>query len=671
MATRAINTVLNLRDMFTAPMRRAADSARNNSREMKLLGNNVRGFQAQAVSSFTNVAKKAVGLGVSLAGIGTAAAGMYKVVNFAKEYGTSMSKLQAQTGVTKAELKGMDKEITALYKGNFGDSWTDLSDAMAITKQVTKQAGSELSSTTKNAVMYRDVFGEDIAESIKAVDTMMRNFGITSDQAYNLLAQGAQKGLNKSGELIDSANEYAPYFAKLGFNAEQMFDTFSAGLEAGAFNLDKVGDGIKEFGIRTKDGSKGSMEAYQAIGLSGEKMTAQFAEGGVAAQKAFLTTVKAINSVKSPAERNAAAVALFGTQAEDLEDRVIKAYGNVSKQFDMTKDTMGDVANMKFDNVGDAFRGIGRNLEIGLVKPLAEKMLPKINEFGSWIGSNMPKIQNEIQYAFNLGGKAIDGFKNSLKWAKDNANWLIPVVAGLTGAIVAQKVVGTVSGLFSAWKTVTQGLTIAQAALTLVMNMSPFGWIATAIGLVIAGGIALYQNWDTVKAKASELWEWLGNAWTNIKEATVNTFSGMGESIKGAFGSVVGFVKTPINTVIGMINNMINKINSISFTVPDWVPGMGGETYGIDIPNIPQFALGTSYFSGGMAQINERGGEIVNLPNGSQVIPAARSERMMSNMSGGITVQIIVQGDLIGEEEHVNRIMNKAVPKLLAALGNA
>lgn len=237
MATRAINTVLNLKDQFTAPMRRAADSAQNNSRQMKLLGNNVRGFQTQAVSSFTNVAKKAAVLGVSLVGIGTAAAGMYKVVDFAKEYSTSMSKLQAQTGVTKAELSGMDKEITALYKGNFGESWTDLSDAMATAKQVTKQVGSELSSTTKNAVLYRDVFGEDIAESIKAVDTMMKNFGITSDQAYNLLAQGAQRGLNKSGELIDSANEYAPYFAKLGFNAEQMFDTFSAGLDAGAFNL--------------------------------------------------------------------------------------------------------------------------------------------------------------------------------------------------------------------------------------------------------------------------------------------------------------------------------------------------------------------------------------------------------------------------------------------------
>ena len=66
---------------------------------------------------------------------------------------------------------------------------------------------------------------------------MMKNFGISSTQAYNLMAQGAQKGLNKSDELIDSANEYAPYFATLGFNANEMFDVFSTGLKNGAFNL--------------------------------------------------------------------------------------------------------------------------------------------------------------------------------------------------------------------------------------------------------------------------------------------------------------------------------------------------------------------------------------------------------------------------------------------------
>ncbi|MFP3360351.1 phage tail tape measure protein, partial [Planococcus sp. SIMBA_143] len=90
----------------------------------------------------------------------------------------------------------------------------------------------------------------------------------TSTEAYNLLAQGAKNGLNKSDELLDTANEYSPYFKSLGFNANQMFDTFIAGAEKGAFNLDKVGDAVKEFNIRAKDGSKASSEAFQALGMN-------------------------------------------------------------------------------------------------------------------------------------------------------------------------------------------------------------------------------------------------------------------------------------------------------------------------------------------------------------------------------------------------------------------
>ncbi|MGG1442170.1 phage tail tape measure protein [Brevibacillus laterosporus] len=163
------------------------------------------------------------------------------VVSSVGGFQESMAQLRASTGASKEEMEALSVSTKNLYKQNLGEDWNDLANAIALTKQVTQKQGAELEATTKNAIVYRDVFGEDIRESIKASDTMARNFGITSSQAFNLLAQGAQKGLNKSDELLDSANEYAPYFKTLGFSANQMFDTFSAGLESGAFNLDKVG----------------------------------------------------------------------------------------------------------------------------------------------------------------------------------------------------------------------------------------------------------------------------------------------------------------------------------------------------------------------------------------------------------------------------------------------
>ncbi|GIO33127.1 hypothetical protein J2TS6_42680 [Paenibacillus albilobatus] len=315
------------------------------------------------------------------------------VIGSVGEFQGSMKQFQAATGMTKQEMAEISKSAKNLYNQNLGESWEDLTDAMTIAKQVTKQQGKELENTTKNAIVYRDVFKGDFAESLKTADTMAKNFGITNDEAFNLLAQGAQKGLDKSGELLDSANEYSVYFKTLGFEANQMFDIFGAGLEKGAFNLDKVGDAMKEFGIRSKDGSKNSAEGFQAMGLNAKKMTAEFAAGGPRAQKAFYQVMDALEKMKDPAKKNIATINLFGTQAEDMEKDVIAALGHARKQFDMTKNTMEEVASIKYDTVGMAFRGIGRQMMTTFIMPLGDLALPLLQKFGGWFNKAIPSIQ--------------------------------------------------------------------------------------------------------------------------------------------------------------------------------------------------------------------------------------------------------------------------------------
>lgn len=720
MAKKVINTVLNLKDQFSSKFAQVGKHTKQQSKQMKLLGNHMKSFRGSATNSLTSVAKSAGAVAVAFVGVNAAFDAVRDGVQFVKDYQSSLANLQAATGATAAETAVLKKDITDLYKQNMGESWSDLASAMTLAKQVTGQVGQELKQTTGLAVTYRDTFGEDMAGSIKTVDTLMKNFGISSEQAYNLLAQGAQKGLNKSGELLDTANEYSVYFSKLGFSADQMFDYFSAGIEAGAFNLDKVGDGIKEFGIRTKDGSKASMEAYKTIGLNGAKMTKQFAAGGDIAQKAFLDTVKAINEITDPVKKNEAAVQLFGTQAEDLEDKVVKAYGNVKSQFDMTKNTMGEINKIKYSNATDAFKGIGRMVETNVLIPIADRVLPKLSEFGQWFSDQSPKIEAAISQAFTTGTTILNGFKDAIGWTKENADWLIPVIGGLTTAIAAQKVIGIVTGLYKTWTTVTKGMTIAQIALNFATKASPLGILATVIGLVVAAGIYLWKNWDTVKAKGQALWTSISSIWTNIKGFITNTVTGIGDwlnsfplgqglitgvkdavaGIKTVFNGIVSFItnifkgnwsgawdsivstfsdtfaliakyaKAPLNTVINLVNNMIDLINGLSIDIPDWVPKFGGKTFGLDIPHIPNFGLGTPYFKGGLARINERnGGEIVNLPNGSQVIPADKSEKMINNSRGETIVNININ-NLYGEEEQVNRTMDIVVARLKLALEN-
>jgi phage-related minor tail protein len=309
------------------------------------------------------------------------------------EYQSAMKQIQAATGMSAADMAEIQKSAKALYGQNLGEGFDDLADAITVAKQVTQQQGTALEETTKNALVYRDVFKAEIPESVKAADTMMKNFGISSTQAFNLLAQGAQKGLDKSGELLDTANEYAPQFAALGFTADQMFDTFSAGLEAGAFNLDKVGDAVKEFNIRAKDGSKTTAEGFAAIGMNAAKMSKIFASGGPAAQAAFKQVIRALDSIKDPTKRNIASVNLFGTQFEDLEKNVISAMGSARSQFDMTKDTMEEITSIKYDTVSMAFRGIGRQIMTSFILPLGDKALSYLQQFGAWFTKEIPVIQ--------------------------------------------------------------------------------------------------------------------------------------------------------------------------------------------------------------------------------------------------------------------------------------
>lgn len=199
------------------------------------------GELGEEVKEFGDVLNRVAQYTGAYAVISTVAGSVGDIANTIGELDAQSGQLAAATGATVGELEQLKEVSKSLYREGLGEGVGDLTDALVVARNVTKQEGDELERTAKNAIVLQDVFRFDIPESIKASDTMMRQFGITNEQSMNLLAQGAQRGLDKSGELLDSANEYAPQFAALGYSANEMMDFFASGLEAGAWNLDKVG----------------------------------------------------------------------------------------------------------------------------------------------------------------------------------------------------------------------------------------------------------------------------------------------------------------------------------------------------------------------------------------------------------------------------------------------
>lgn len=521
-----------------------------------------------------------------------------------EEYQRAMNQIQASTNITVEEMAGVKDVAKNLYNNNFGEDWGDLSQVISQVSQATGLTGKELESTTQNAIMLRDTFEFDTAGSIKAVSTMMKNFGITSDEAFTLLAQGAKSGLNTTDELLDTANEYSTYFSKLGFSAEGMFDTFAAGMDAGAFSLDKVGDGIKEFGIRAKDGSKASMEAYKSIGLSGEEMTDAFSAGGETAQEAFLKTAEAISAIQDPFIKNAASVQLFGTQAEDLETRVIDAYSNVESQFDSTANTLEDMNKIKYNTLGEAFKGIGRQIQTSFIIPLTEAVLPALSEFSGWFAGAIPKVK---EFFGAMGGGPIGKFAEGIKEAGLNVQWLFENgfdgemegvainYAKMLGmddqaaseiAIKAKNMFNGISQDFAnfrawigptlaqigkvAWNLITS---VASGFGRIIQAMAPIvAYVAGKLGPIIAQVFGFIGNtvipqllaaWDYIAPKIGEVVGMVGPLMTAMFNAIKPVIDNIVATFEFAWPYVQIIVSEAINIIKGVVGGLLDALGGI------------------------------------------------------------------------------------------------------------
>ncbi len=396
--------------------------ANNNLQDIKQNSDNSSGGILNLSSNIKSFVAGAVTITAVTVAIKEVAEAIANCVNKALDLDKSLNGLQATTGATDEEMAELEKSLKNIYANNYGEDFEDIANSLAEVKTQTGLAGEELEKATENALTMRDTFDMDVKESIRSVDMMMKQFGITSDEAYNLIVQGAQNGLNKNDNLLDSINEYSVHFKQLGFNAEQMFNMFSNGAQSGVFDIDKLGDAIKEFGIRAKDGSNTTVEAFNILNLNAEEMQQKFAQGGEVANEAFKEVMTALNNCDSEVDKTTAGVNLFGTMWEDLGADAVKALSNTNGAISTTSDNLEAIKEIKYDDFRSAMEGIGRQLEVGIIIPIGEKILPLLEVFSNWINEKMPKIQAVFQVVSDAIDIAIDFIVSGIKKFIDACN---------------------------------------------------------------------------------------------------------------------------------------------------------------------------------------------------------------------------------------------------------
>ena len=314
-----------------------------------------------------------------------------EIKNMFVESTKAYSNFQAQTGESTEAMAEFKEEINDLYKNNYGDSLEDIAEKMAYVKQVTGEANpSKLRELTENAIALEDTFDSDFNETIRGVSNLMEHFEIDSKEAFDLFAKGSQKGLDYTGELGDNVAEYGGNFKQAGYSAQEYFQLLENGSQGGAYNLDKVNDSINEIKNRLGDGSiKKNLKIYS----KNTKNTFHDWEDGKSTMKDVIDSIVSdIKGCKNEQEAlNMAAVA-FGTMGEDANLDVVKSLTTVGHSFKDVKGSMEGIKKIKYDNIEDQFKTIGRRLQMDFLAPLAQKAMPYVEKFADYCVNNLEKI---------------------------------------------------------------------------------------------------------------------------------------------------------------------------------------------------------------------------------------------------------------------------------------
>ncbi|MEQ2991405.1 phage tail tape measure protein [Blautia wexlerae] len=690
------------------------------ARDLEKRFNNVADVFSHAGDAFTSAGETLTkSVTAPLVAVGTAA------IKFSSDSHDAFQQFAAATGTATDEMGKYKDMINNVYKDNFGESINDVAEAMATVNQnMSYLDDSALQRCTEYAYTLSDTFGYDVAESTRAADTLIKNYGVSAREAFNLITQGAQSGMDYSGEMIDSINEYSVQFKKLGLDAEDMFSIFANGAQNGAFNLDKVGDAVKEFSIRAIDGSDTTKQGFEALGMDAAKMAEKFGAGGKTAKEAFNEVIEGLASMDDPVAQSTAGVNLFGTMWEDLGPQVITSMSTASDAIDKNKESVEGLVNVKYDTLSGALGGLWRTIQVDVLQPIGDQLIPyvtkgisvvqKFTDKWNKLGPATQKTVVKFAAVAASAGPVLMGFGKisaGISTAISNFGRVGGAITKLTGASGFSGIAKIMTGPFG-----IAAAAVAAAALLIYKNWDRIAPILQKIG------DRFVEFWQTVKPQLEPFVEFVEKIASYLKETfgpvveeifnfagefIVGTFDTIGVAIDAlltmfegiisflsgvfktdwesvwngckefvgtAFSGLADMVKVPINAVISIVNGAISKINSIHFTVPEWVPGIGGKGWeGLNIPQIPTLAKGTDNWQGGIVQISERGGEIVDLPSGSRVYPHDESvqiARQEARKNFSVKIAKLADSIVVREETDIDKIAEAIIRKIEEASDN-
>lgn len=562
----------------------------------------------------------------------------------------------------------------------------DMSGGLLQAAKNAKKAGAgitdEMMKSTRQVIAWKNKaisVASDAAKKIAAVGASAAGAAVTGLSAMAV----------KAGLAADDLNTLSK---QSGFSTSdiQKWQYASDRIDV---SVDDIVGAAKKMKKNMTSSSKDTIAVWKQLGVAVKNEN-----GGLRDSSAvFYDTLGALSKVRNETERDTLAMTLFGKSADSLAGIVddggaaLRDFGKEAEDaglilsqdaldsanaFNDVLDTLKAKATGAFGKAGNklatallpAAERLGPILEDALNGPLMDKFTASVDaasaKIQAWVdGGGVERLASQVK---NNLSPALDAGREALDFFRQHSDEVKTAVKILAGAFAANKALTFASNLISAGSTVLgfgkTVLSVSQSGLPALANgihgagMKLTGFVGKAAAFVaanpivlgiaaaIAIGVLLYKNWDTVKKKATEL-----------KDFFVGKLTGAINGVKGAFDKAKDAVGGLIDKVKGFLGMDTNKTVKVK---TEYASGSVGRN-----------ALGTSYWKGGLTRVNERGGEIMNLPGGTQIIPHDLSRKAAG---GGRTVNVYVtvQGNVIGNKQFAHEVGEEVADEILRKIDN-
>jgi phage-related minor tail protein len=603
-------------------------------------------------------AAKAIGAAAATAGAAGATALAAGYIGGLESEAAS-DRVAASLGLSPGQAEAVAGAAGKVFAGAYAGSMEEASTAVeAVVSSIDGMRNANeqtLADMTIKATNFATAMRVDVGDATGAVGVMLKS-GLAEDanQAFDLITAASQKvPVALRQDLLDTTNEYSKHFAGLGFSGHEAMSVLAAASQEGAIGLDKAGDAIKEFQIRSTDMSTTSVDAYKAIGMNAKDMAGKLLAGGESSRQATEDIARGILGIKDPVKQANTAIALFGTPMEDLSaDQIPKflqslaqgehGLGNVKGAADAMGATLGDNGKARIDAMRNS------------MTLWTQEMASTDGALGTASAGVMAFGGDALMAGSQLGTMAI----------------------AMSSAGVGAKVAAAGSKVLA--------VGIRGVGLAMRFAMGPVGLIITAIALVAAGLVYAYNHSSKFRAivqgamrGAGAVFKWFGNAVSSVfgwikrnwplllaiitgpiglavygirkhGDKIIGFLKGLpgraGRAVRGMWNGITGGFKSAMNTVIG-------GWNRLSFTLPSvtvFGKRIGGFT--LSTPDIPMLAKGGIVTGPTLALLGEG-----RNPR-EAVVPLDRAGGL--GLGGG---QMRVALELVGAENEFLRFMRKIV----------